>query len=182
MIDLPICGRLFTWYRGDGVSMSHLDRFLLSFNWCTAWPNCIQLANQRGLSDYVPLELYADVDNWGPRPLRMLKCWADFPGYEQFVREKWGSYNIEGWGAFVLKEKLKLIKGSLREWHQRHSRNLIGKCNTVKERMSILDIKGEMSTLDDEEVSELQDLSLNLRSLSRVQTSISWQQARLKWL
>ena len=82
MIDLPICGRLFTWYRGDGVSMSHLDRFLLSFNWCTTWPNCIQLANQRGLSDYVPLELYADVNNWGPRPLRMLKCWADFPGYE----------------------------------------------------------------------------------------------------
>jgi len=31
LIDLPICGRLFTWYRGDGISMSRLDRFL--------WPN-----------------------------------------------------------------------------------------------------------------------------------------------
>jgi len=40
------------------------------------------------------------------------------------VREKCGSYNIEGWGAYVLKEKLKLIKGSLKEWHQRHSQNL----------------------------------------------------------
>ena len=29
LIDLPICGRLFTWYRGDGVSMSSLDWFLL---------------------------------------------------------------------------------------------------------------------------------------------------------
>jgi len=38
------------------------------------WPNCIQLANQRGLSDHVPLELYVDVDNWGPCPFRMLKC------------------------------------------------------------------------------------------------------------
>jgi len=55
LIDLPICGRLYTWYRGDGVSMSRLDRFLLSEKWCEAWPNCIQVAYQRGLSDHVPL-------------------------------------------------------------------------------------------------------------------------------
>jgi len=30
LIDLPIIGRLFTWYHGDGISMSRLDRFLLS--------------------------------------------------------------------------------------------------------------------------------------------------------
>ena len=137
------------------------------------WPNCFQLADQRGLSDHVPLELYVVVDNWGPRPFRMLKCWADFPGYEQFVREKWGFFNIEGWGAYALKEKLKLIKGSLREWHQRHSQNLVGKCKTVQERMSILDVKGETTALDEEEVIELHDLSVNLHSLSRVQTNIS---------
>ena len=45
----------------------------------------------------------------------MLKCWADLPGYDQFVREEWISYNIEGWGAFVLKERLKLLKGSLKD-------------------------------------------------------------------
>jgi len=32
LLDLPIYGRLFTWYRGDGYSMSQLDRFLLSPN------------------------------------------------------------------------------------------------------------------------------------------------------
>jgi len=32
LIDLPICGQLFTWYRGDGISMSRLDRFLLLKN------------------------------------------------------------------------------------------------------------------------------------------------------
>jgi exonuclease III len=41
LIDLPLCGRLFTWYRGDGVSMSRLDRFLLSDKWCETWQNCI---------------------------------------------------------------------------------------------------------------------------------------------
>jgi len=96
LVDWPICGRLFTWYQGDGHVMSWLDRFLLSMNWCSTWPNCIQVANQRGLFDHVPLVLSVDVDNWGPRPFRMLKCWADFPGYSQFVRDNWRSFNIEG--------------------------------------------------------------------------------------
>jgi len=48
--------------------------------------------------------------------------------------------------------------------------------------MSFLDIKGETSTLVEEEVAELHDLSVSLHSLSRVQTSICWQQERLRWL
>jgi hypothetical protein len=140
------------------------------------------MANQRGLSDHVPMILYVIEENWGPRPFRMLKCWTDLPGYEQFVTKKWRSFNTEGWGAYVLKEKLKLIKGSLKEWHQRHSQNMDGRCRMVKERMALLDIKGESSALKDDEVVELHDLSENLHSLSRIQTSICWQQSRLRWL
>jgi len=74
LIDLPICGRLYTWYRGDGISMSRIDRFLVSAKWCESWRNCIQMAHQCGLSDHVPLVLYVDETNWGPRPLRLMKC------------------------------------------------------------------------------------------------------------
>jgi len=80
---------------------------LLSINWCSTWPNCIQVANQWGLSDHVPLVLSVDANSW-----------ADFPGYSQFVRDNWRSFNIEGWGDFVLKEKMKLIKCKLKDLHQ----------------------------------------------------------------
>jgi exonuclease III len=73
LIDLPLCGRKFTWYRGDGLSMSRLDRFLLSEEWCLSWPNCRQDAQLRGLSDHCALVLASEEANWGPRPLRMLK-------------------------------------------------------------------------------------------------------------
>lgn len=102
LVDLPLCGRLFTWYRGDGVSMSRLDRFLLSAKWCDTWPNCVHVVLQYGLSDHVPLVLRVDEANWGPRPLRMLKCWVDYPGYGDFVREKWGSLLVSRWGGFIL--------------------------------------------------------------------------------
>jgi hypothetical protein len=45
----------------------------------------------------------------------MLKCWRDVLGYNLFVKEKWGSLNLDGWGGFILKEKLKVMKGALKE-------------------------------------------------------------------
>jgi hypothetical protein len=48
LIDLPLCGRRFTWFKGDGISMSRLDRFLLSEEWCLNWPNCLQIVLLRG--------------------------------------------------------------------------------------------------------------------------------------
>jgi len=115
LIDLPICGRLYTWYKGDRISMSKLDRFMLSNMWCDSWPNCIQVAYQWGLSDHVPMMFQNDEANLGPRPLRMLKCWSDYPGYGDFVREKWASFNCQGKAGYILKKKLKMMKASLKE-------------------------------------------------------------------
>lgn len=41
-----------------------------------------------------------------------------------------------GWGGNVLKEKLKMIKVALREWHQSYTHNIPGKFFSVKERIS----------------------------------------------
>lgn len=60
LVDLPLHGRSFTWYKGDGNSMSRLDRFLLSEEWCAKWPYCLQIASLRGLSDHCPLVLSVD--------------------------------------------------------------------------------------------------------------------------
>jgi len=96
LVDLPLRGRTFTWFRGDGRSMSHIDRILLSEKWCSTWPTCFQLAVSRGLSDHCPLVLAIDCQNWGPKPVKMLKCWADFPGFDSFVRDTWSSLQISG--------------------------------------------------------------------------------------
>jgi len=108
----------------------------------------------------------------------MLKCWSEFPGYDDFVREKWESFSVQGWGSFVLKQKLKMIKKGLKEWHPKHSKNMEGKISEVKDRIAHLDLKGEVVALLDDEVKELHGLSVNLHSVARVQTSINWQKSR----
>lgn len=55
----------------------------------------------------------------------------------------------------MLKQKLKLIKGSLKDWHQQHSINVEGKMREVKERISFLDTKGEETALVEDECVEL---------------------------
>jgi exonuclease III len=74
LVDLPLHGRKFTWFKGDGLSMSRLDRFLISEEWCLDWPNSKQTARLRGLSDHCALVLSDSEEDWGARPSRMLKC------------------------------------------------------------------------------------------------------------
>jgi len=182
LIDLPLRGRSFTWFKGDGKSMSRIDRFLLSEKWCLTWPNCFQMATARGPSDHCLLVLSIDEENWGPRPLRLLKCWEKISGYKMFVRDQWRSFHLEVWGGYVLKEKLKLLKLALKDWHIRHSQNLPGKILSVKDKISSFYLKGETDDILDSELEEYHGLSEDLFSLSRSHTSICWQQSRALWL
>ncbi|GAU32779.1 hypothetical protein TSUD_152270 [Trifolium subterraneum] len=99
LIDLPMSGRKLNWYKGGCLSMSRLDMLLLSEEWVSTWPNCTQMAQLRGLSDHCPLVLMTNDENWGPLPSRMLKCWKDIPDHNHFVRDKWNSMQVDGWGG-----------------------------------------------------------------------------------
>lgn len=33
----------------------------------------------------------------------MMKCWAEFNGYSDFVRDKLNSFSLDGWGSYVLR-------------------------------------------------------------------------------
>ncbi|MCH83612.1 cysteine-rich receptor-like protein kinase, partial [Trifolium medium] len=142
LIDLPLSDHKFTGFKGDGLSMSRLDRFLLMEEWCLTWPNCKQEARLRGLFDHCPLILSANEEDWGPRPSRMLKCWKDILGYMPFVRDKWNSLQVDGWGGYMLKEKFKMIKVALKDWHMARSQNLPSRIDSLKVRLATLDQKG----------------------------------------
>ena len=59
--EAPWLGRKFTWYRPNGSAKSKLDRFLLSPDWMTKWPNTIQSTLDRNFSDHCPVILKSKV-------------------------------------------------------------------------------------------------------------------------
>ncbi|GAU10444.1 hypothetical protein TSUD_420650, partial [Trifolium subterraneum] len=182
LIDLPLGGRKFTWYRGDGITMSRLDRFLLSKSWISRFPNSIQEALPRTLSDHCPVQLSIDELNWGPKPQRMLKCWVDIQGYHDFVKERWSSFQVHGWSGHILKTKLKFIKAELRNRHFNHTANLDGKIRDAKNRLEEFDVIGETRRLDTNEELELHSAQANIVSFSKLQASMLWQKSRVNWL
>ena len=114
--------------------------------------------------------------------MRMLKCWQELSGYKQFVKEKWQSLEVEGWGSYVLREKLKLIKTTLKDWHSIHAKNIPGKIEGLKVRLSVLDGQVDDGGLSLEELEEMRNITHDIHSLSHVSASINWQQARSRWL
>jgi hypothetical protein len=77
---------------------------------------------------------------------------------------------------------LKLIKVALKDWHASNTQNLPAKIDSLKNRQAALDSRGEEAELSEEELGELHDISTDIHSLSRLNTSICWQQSRLNWL
>jgi hypothetical protein len=59
-----------------------------------------------------------------------------------FVRERWSSFQVDGWGGFVMKEKLRMIKAALKDWHKAHAQNLPSQIESKKARLAALDLKG----------------------------------------
>jgi len=54
-----------------------------------------------------------------------------------------------------LKEKLRLIKLALKDWHQRHLKNLPAKISDLKDRISDIEMKAESMALSDDEIQDL---------------------------
>jgi hypothetical protein len=65
------------------------------------------------------------------------------------------------------------MKGALKEWHAAHAQNLSSRIDSLKVRLSALDLKGEQDTLSEAEVEELHGVTTDIHSLSRLQASIN---------
>ncbi|KAL8466930.1 hypothetical protein ACS0TY_035853 [Phlomoides rotata] len=107
--------------------------------WFRKWPNQSLKGLRRSLLDHVPLVLQSGSKDWAPRPFRFMNSWIEHPQFKVFFLEKWNSYFIEGWVAFRLKEKLKLLKSDLRSWNKVIFGDIDYNIDTKKEEIEILD-------------------------------------------
>ena len=57
LVDIPIVGRKFTWYKSNGTVKSRIDRILVSSKWLETLPNSKQYVLSRSISDHCALVL-----------------------------------------------------------------------------------------------------------------------------
>ncbi|XP_058726636.1 uncharacterized protein LOC131597999 [Vicia villosa] len=118
LIDLPCVGKKFTWFKGDGTVMSRIDRFLVSSKIIDEWKVIDQRVGARDISDHCHIWLNVGNIDWGPKPFRFNNAWFHHDGFLPFLEEEWNKLKFEGRGDFILYEKLKGLKASIRTWNR----------------------------------------------------------------
>lgn len=118
LIDIPVLGKKFCWFSGDGRVKSRLDRLLLTEELISSWQVTAQWIGNRDNSDHCPIWIDSLTLDWGPKPFRFNNCWLGHKDFKVFVEDCWKSFNVRGWKMFAFKEKLKLLREKLREWNK----------------------------------------------------------------
>lgn len=182
LVDLQLSRRKYTWYRPNGTCKSRLDRMLVNAEWVSKWLNLVLLGGRRTLSDHRPIFIEAPIKDWGPKPFCLFNHWIRHPSFKSFVEDKWGLFNIQGWGSYVLKEKLKLLKGALKEWKKENLGDLDKSIEEKKCEIERLDIIDDTFGLDDDEARKRENMMEELMKESSWIESQLFQKARLKWI
>ncbi|XP_058775034.1 uncharacterized protein LOC131649281 [Vicia villosa] len=118
LVDVPYKGKRLSSYSGDGLSMSRLDRFLISDCTVNKWGIVGQSIGERDVSDHCPVWIVKDNVDWGPKPFKVNNEWFNFKSFLPFVEKTWKEAVVEGRSDFVLKEKFRILKGRLKWWNK----------------------------------------------------------------
>ncbi|XP_058746695.1 uncharacterized protein LOC131619638 [Vicia villosa] len=116
--DIPCVGGKFTWFKDNGKSMSRIDRFLVSKSLLDVWGVVDLRIGKRDISDHTPIRLKFKFIDWGPKPFRFNNAWFKHDEFKFFIKEEWAKLSVKGRGDFVLFEKLKGLKESLKVWNR----------------------------------------------------------------
>ncbi|CAK8560492.1 unnamed protein product [Lathyrus sativus] len=71
----------FTWFNSASTSISRRDRFLLSENLIEDWKIVVKYVGNRDISDYCPIWLKANIEDWGPKPFKFNNSWLNHPDF-----------------------------------------------------------------------------------------------------
>ncbi|XP_019433996.1 PREDICTED: uncharacterized protein LOC109340725 [Lupinus angustifolius] len=182
LLDLPLVGSKFTWFVSNGSVMSRLDRFLINDSWSSTWGHLVQMSLKRTFSDHCPIVLKSDVNDWGPSPFRTNNCWFSNAEFGKFVEGTWNDLEVNGRGSFILKEKLKLLKISLKRWNKEHLCVLDRKINDQVNFINYVDGKGSIEALSVEDISARRSATAELWRLSNQKDNLLCQNSRRSWL
>lgn len=78
---------------------------------------------RRDLLDHKLVWINTSNMDWGPKSFKVLMCWYEHKEFKTFIHKEWNSIEIKGSPNFIIKEKLKFLRGRLRRWNL----NVLGK-------------------------------------------------------
>ncbi|KAL8479391.1 hypothetical protein ACS0TY_026316 [Phlomoides rotata] len=161
---------------------SKIDRMFVNTEWLKQRPNQTLKGLRWSFSDHIPLTLLSGSKDWGPRPFHFLNSWLEHPQFTKFFQEKLNNYSIEGWAAYRLKEKLKLLKKYLREWNKCIFGDIDHNIESTMKEIEVLDRIDDAMGLEEAEVIQRNKNTVELIRFVQWKEKLLAQKAKAKWL
>ncbi|KAL8506839.1 hypothetical protein ACS0TY_017654 [Phlomoides rotata] len=139
LVDLPLMRRKYTWYKDNGGSCSRIDRFLLSAT--------------------------VEKENWGPVPFKTVNWWLEQEEFCKLVESVWKNIRVDGWGGYVLKEKLKRLKIEIKTWKTKNGTMFSREIEDIEKQLSMLDGKQELDDWEEADTHNRRALQLDLEEI-----------------
>lgn len=96
LVDIPLVGRSFTWFRPNGKAKSRIDRVLISRKWLDSWQGCTQYVLNRNAWDHCPILVKNNSFDWGPRSFKIFNCWFQDKRLHELEKKVWSDHKVEG--------------------------------------------------------------------------------------
>ena len=151
LVDLPLEGASFTWFRDSGLpSMSRIDRALVSLDWEEHFENVSQRVLPRVISDHCPPLLEAGAIRRGRNAFKFENMWLKVESFVYRVQQWWNGYSFVGFPGFILAQKLKALKEDLKKWNREEFGDLAFRKKNLLTELMGLDAREEMLGLSNE--------------------------------
>lgn len=116
LLNITLQGRRFTWSNErDDPSMAQLDRFLISSDWNTKFPNSQQLSLPNTSSDHCPISYTAQTQFQKTNLFRFENCWLKFQQLDELVAQQWEQMG-EANTPEQLHGKFKALQKAIKNW------------------------------------------------------------------
>jgi len=158
LLEVPIVGKKYTWFKANWTAKSRIDRVLVSEEWLQRWPMSKQYVQRREVSDHCALMIKCIDKDWGPKPFRTIDAWFLERGFSGMVEGKWRSCEAQGNVIKVLKEKFKLLKVDLKAWNKDVFENLNSTKQSLLQDIVNLDCQDSRGCLDESQRKLRSDL------------------------
>ncbi|XP_071688812.1 uncharacterized protein [Rutidosis leptorrhynchoides] len=116
LIDQPLTNDEFTW-EGPLGKFSRIDRVLANHAWVSRCPEAILQTVHSNSLDHKPIVWAKNFPIGDPNHFGSTIYGLTRKVFLEFCEARWTGYEVEGWAAFTLNKKLRLLKSDLRAWN-----------------------------------------------------------------
>nr|KAJ0210611.1 hypothetical protein LSAT_V11C400216830 [Lactuca sativa] len=186
LIDLQMGGRRFTYMSSDGGKHSKLDRFLVSYNTISDWPQLQVTVLPRLYSDHWLILLSSPICDYGPSPFRFFNSWLQDESLDNVVVAGWTFDPSTRFFASlsplsIVAGKLKNTKGKIKDLRKSKNVEANMKRQDLIEKINKIDLEAECGVANPNSIELRKHFHKELLEIESKRISDLKQKARCKW-